>query len=822
MLQELRYAARGLRRTPAFCAAAILSLALGISANTTIFSVTNALLLRQLPYQDAERLVIVWNRSPGIGIAEDWFSTAQYFDIRQGHGGFEDVAIAIGANWNLTGSGEPERVGTLRLSSNLLPMLGVRPALGEMFTANDDQPGRTGRALLSDGMWARRYGRNPAVLGTSLILNGQAYEIAGVLPASFDLPREVMPTLGGAEHADVVLPLPLSADAARTRNGEDYNIIGKLRPGVAIAQAQAEMDAITARLRAEHPDVYPAAGGLTFSIVPLQEQVVGSVRLQLMVLTVAVALVLVIACVNVANLFLSRALAREGEIATRVAIGAGRGRVIRQLLTESVLISTLGGVLGLMMTGWMLAAIRVLGARSVPRLPEIAIDVNVLVFTAAISILAGVTFGLVPALRLSTLAVRNQLAEASRRTAGAGALWGRRGRLRGVLVAGELALAVMLLIAAGLLIRSAIRLQQVDPGFNASNVLTMELALTGRRYAQPDRVLDLYRDLWARLESLPGVTAAGGVSMLPLSQMFAWGPIVLEGRPLPGGASFINVDQRTVAGDYFAAMQIPLLKGRAFTEHDTRDTPRVVVVDDRMAAALWPNDDPIGKRLRRGGMDADPNAPWLTVVGVAGRVKQYTLDETDSRMAMYHPHTQTAARAMNVVVRTAADPAALSSAATGAVRVLDPDVPVYNVKTMAGRVAESLAQRRFVTWLLAAFAALAVALAGIGIYGVMSYLTSQGRRDIGVRVALGATAQHVLAMVMAQGLAIAGWGLTVGVAGALALTTWLQSLLFGVNAWDPLTYAGVAASLAAISLLGVYLPARRAAQIDPVSVLRGD
>ncbi len=822
MMQEVRHVLRGLRRSPGFCAAAILSLGIGISANTSIFSVVSALLLRPLPYQDADRLVILWNRSPGIGIAEDWFSTAQYFDVKTGHTGFADVAIAIGANWNLTGDGEPERVGTLRVSSNLLPMLGVRPLLGELFTAADDRQGQTGRALLGYGTWMRRYGGDRSVLGRTLILNGQPYVVAGVLPASFDLPREVVPTLGGAEHAEIVLPLPLGADAARIRNGEDYNLVGKLKPGVPIEAAQSEMDAITARLRNDHPNVYPAAGGLTFSIVPLQEQVVGNVRLQLIVLTVAVALVLLVACANVANLFLSRALGRESEFAVRAAMGASRGRILRQLLTESVVLSIAGGAVGLLFTGWMLTAIRTLGARSVPRLPEIAIDLPVLGFTLVVSLLAGVLFGLAPAWRVSRVALQSQLAESSRRTSGMGAMWGRRGGLRRVLVIGELALSAMLLIGAGLLIRSFNELQQVHPGFNPSNVLTLELTMTGRKYAQPERVLESYRDLWTRLTAVPGVASAGGVSMLPLSQMFAWGPIVVEGRPLPGGVSFINVDQRTVAGDYFEVMQIRLLSGRLFNEHDTRDTPRVVVIDDAMAEALWPNEDPINKRLRRGGMDADDNAPWLTVVGVVGRIKQYTLDETDSRIAMYHPHTQTAGRALNIVARTSTDPAAVTTAAIAAVRAIDPDLPVYNVKTMRSRVDESFAPRRFVTWLLTMFAGLALTLAAIGVYGVMSYLISQGTRDIGVRVALGATRPNIVGMVMRQGLIIVFWGLAIGVTGALALGGVLRTLLFGVMATDVVTYVAVSAVLVAMALLGIYIPARRAAGVDPVTALRSE
>jgi predicted permease len=820
MASDLLYAIRAFARTPGFTIAAILSLAVGIGANTAIYSVAGALLLRPLPYEDAERLVIVWNRSPGLGIAEDWFSTGQYFDIRNGHGGFEDVAIAIGANWNLTGDGEPERVGAIRMSSNLLPMLGVRPALGDLLTPDDDLPGRTGKAILGHGTWMRRYGGNPAVIGRSLTLNGQPYIVIGVLPAGFDLPREVMPTLGGAEHAEVVLPLPLGADAARIRNGEDYNVIGKLKPGVRIEQAQAEMDAITARLRREHPNVYPANGGLTFSVVPLQEQVVGDVRRSLVLLVGSVGLVLLVACANVANLLLSRALARGREIALRAALGATTGRLVRQLLTESVLLAVAGGAGGLLFAFGALEAIRALGSKSVPRLHEIAIDTNVLLFTLALSVASGIGFGLVPAVRMSRRRVPSDLADAGRGASGTGAVWGRGQNVRRALVAAQLALSVMLLVGAGLLVRSFIRLQQVPPGFNASNVLTLELTMTGRKYAEPERVLETYRQLWERMAALPGVTAAGGVSMLPLSQMFAWGPIVLEGRPLPSGDSFMNVDQRTVGGDYFAVMQIPLIRGRLFTDQDTRDTPRVVVVDDHMARVLWPNEDPIGKRMRRGGMDSDANAPWLTVIGIVGRIKQYTLDERESRIAMYHPHTQNPSRAMNVVVRAGTEPAALTSAATAAVRALDPDLPIYNVKTMEARVDESLARRRFAMLLLALFAALALGLASVGVYGVMSFLVNQGTREIGIRLALGASPRGILVMIVRHGVTVALTGIAIGLGGAVLVARAMENLLFGVGATDLVTFATVCLVLLSVAAIGSYMPARRAARIDPAISLR--
>jgi predicted permease len=392
--------------------------------------------------------------------------------------------------------------------------------------------------------------------------------------------------------------------------------------------------------------------------------------------------------------------------------------------------------------------------------------------------------------------------------------------VRRLLVIAELALSVVLLVGAGLLIRSFVRLQQVTPGFNASNVLTLELTMTGRKYADVERVLETYKQLWTRLGSLPGVRNAGGVSMLPLSQMFAWGPIVLEGRPLPSGESFVNVDQRTVGGDYFSVMQIPLLKGRLFTEHDTRTTPRVVVIDDHMAQVLWPDDDPIGKRIRRGGMDADANAPWLTVVGIVGRIKQYTLDERDSRIAMYHPHTQAPSRAMNVVVRTDSDPSGLAAMASTEIRSLDPDLPIYNVRTMEHRVEESLARRRFAMLLLTLFAALALGLAGIGIYGVISYLVNQGTREIGIRMALGATPGGILGLIVRQGMGLALLGVGLGLAGAVAVTRFMSTLLFGVRPTDPLTFGSIALILTVIALLASYLPARRAARVDPMVSLR--
>ncbi len=816
--QDLRFAIRAFAKSPGFTLAAVLSLAIGIGANTSIFSVANALLLRPLPYQDADRLVILWNRSPGLNITQDWFSTAQYSDVKTRHSSFEQVAIAIGGNYNLSGDGEPERVGVIRMSSNLLPMLGARAGLGRLFVSDEDSPGRPLSAVLTHGMWARRYGSDPRVLGKSLTLNGLDYQVVGVLPQSFSLPLEVLPTLGGTEQAEIILPLPLAPDAASVRNREDYNIVGKLKTGVSVPQAQAEMDALTARLRREHPDVYPPNGGLTFGIVPLFEQVVGDVRPTLVVLLGSVGFVLLIAGANVANLLLSRALARQREMAVRTALGASRARIVRQLLTESVLLAACGGALGVLLSWWSIGWIHVLGTKSIPRLQDIAIDARVLLFTLSLSVLSGILFGLAPALRVSRLDLNATLKDAGHGSAGSSSMWGRGNNLRKALVVSELALSVVLLIGAALLIRSFARLQNVAPGFNARNVLTFGLSMTARKYTDsPQAVLATYSELWERLERLPGVKAAGGITAVPLGELWAWGPITVEGRAPRAGENFINADERVVSGHYFQAMEIPLLRGRFFNDQDTSNNPRVIIVDEYMAQQMWPNQDAIGKRIHFGGLNA--KNPWQTVVGVVGRVKQYALD-VDSRIALYLPHTQLPSRALTVTLRSDSNPAALSAAIKKEIHELDSGLPMYNVRSMTQRVDESLARRRFSMVLLGLFAAVALALAAIGIYGVMAYLVDQGTREIGIRIALGATQHAVLSLVVRQGMTLAISGVAIGLAGAFALTRLLEGMLFGIHATDALTFGTISLLLISIALLACSIPARRAARIDPMVSLR--
>ena len=815
--QDLRYALRTFARSR-FTAAAILSLALGVGANTAIFSVASALLLRPLPYADPDRLVILWNRSPGLGITEDWFSTAQYFDIKTTTQLFEQVAVAIGNNANLTTDGPPERVGTIRVSSNLLPMLGVTPLHGRLFTADEDREGAPPTAILHYGTWTRRYAGDPSAIGRKLLLNGTSYEIVGIMPRSFSLRREVMPTLGVAADAEVLLPLPLGPKAPQIRGREDYNILAKLKPGVHAAQAQAEMDALTARLREQHPDVYPPNGGLTFGVVPLKDQVVGDVRASVIVLVGAVSFVLLIACANVASLLLSRALDRQKEVAVRAALGASRARILTQLLTESVLLAVAGGALGLLFAYVSLEGIRVLGPASVPRLHEISIDSGVLLFALFISIASGILFGLAPALRLGALNLTDALKDAARGS-GTGAVWGRGQNLRRLLVVAELALSVTVLVGAGLLIRSFVALQKVPTGFSPSGVLTMEITLTPPRHADGNAVMESYRQLWPRLAQIPGVTAAGGVSALPLSGMMAWGPITVEGRIPPPGEKFINADQRFVGGDYFRAMEIPLIAGRQFTDHDIRTADRVVIVDEFMAKQFWPGADAVGKRIRLGGSDS--TSPWMTVVGVVGRIKQDALD-SDSRIAVYFPHLQFPTRSMNVILKTSADPISLASAATAEIRTMDPDLPVYNVQTMSERVGVSLARRRFAMLLLTLFAALALGLAAIGVYGVIAYLVTHGTRELGIRIALGATPQGILALVVRHGMTLAALGIAAGIAAALALARFMRGLLFEIHAFDAATFVGVVLVLTAVALAATIVPALRASRIDPIRSLRSE
>jgi predicted permease len=795
-----------------YSALAILTLALGIGINSSIFSVINALLLNPLPFKDSDRLVLFWTRSPGLNTPQDWLSPAQYADLKREGDGFEDFSIFIGGSFNLSTGERPERVEGIRASSSLFTLLGVNPERGRVLLPEEDQPGKPRVAVISHELWQRRFGGDPGVVGSAIKINDAETTIVGVLPADVSLRREMMPTVGGMERADVILPLPLSAEVLSNRGSENFNVMARLRPGVSLALAQTQADAIAERMKQEHPDNYPMHGGLSLSVVPVFEQVVGEVRQALLVLSVAVLFVLLIACANVANLLLARATAREREFALRTALGAGRGRIIRQLLTESMLLSVVGGGLGLLLAMWSLDWLRALSPGNIPRIGEIGIDGRVLAFTACVSLATGTIFGLAPAWKASKVSLNEMLKEGA-----GGVTGGGRGRkLRSILVASEIALSLVLLVGAGLLIRSFIKLREVDPGFSADNILSMRVSLAGPRYSKPEQGTAFFQQLLDGVSQLPGVNLAGGSNVLPLSPGVSWGTIWVEG--LDPAATPIQADQRIAARDYFAAMGIGLVEGRFFDERDVQDSLKVAIVDEGFAVRFWPGQSALGKRVKRGGADSDD--PWMTVIGVVKTVKQYSLDADAPRVAMYMPFSQEPAGSLYIVARTASDPSQMIAPFVAQVKAIDPEIPVYSLSPMRERLAGSLAQKRFSMLLLGLFAGVALLLAAVGIYGVMAYMVAQRTREIGIRMALGAASGNVVSLVIKQGMTVAALGVAAGVAGALALTQFMSSLLYGVSATDPLILVLVCVSLAAVSLLACAVPARRATRVDPIVALR--
>jgi predicted permease len=813
--KDLIYAVRMLRKSPGLTATIVLSLAIGIGANTAIFSVVDALLLRPLPYPEPNRLATLWLRSPGIGIDKDWPSPGQYSDILKQNHSFEEISISHGEVWTLTGLQQPERIEALRTSSNLFRLLGAKALYGRLFVADDDKAGKPPVVVLSHGAWQRLFGGDPSIVGRGITLNSNPFTVIGVLSPSFHLDGEVMETVSGTRRMDMFAPLPQSEEFFKRRGDENYNLIGRLKPGVTAEQAQADISVIASRLREQdHRD-----RTFTIFVLPLLDQVVGNVRRAVLVLLGAVALVLLIACANVANLLLSRATGRQKEIAIRTALGAGWQRLVRQLLTESVLLGFLGGIAGLAVAWWCLYIVRTINPGNIPRMNEIGIDPRVLAFTFAVSILTGMVFGIAPATRAAKVDLNTSLKSGGRSSQGAGGLNPGRHRLRALLVVAELGLSLMLLIGAGLLVRSFIRLGQVSPGFNPEGVISMRLNVIGAKYRRPSPdvehpIVALYRRIGERISRLPGVQAEGATSVLPLTASISWGGVEIENYTPPADQPEIQADMRGVTPGYFRTMQIPLRAGRLFDDRDQHNTPKVLVADEKMAQRFWPKGDAVGKRIRFG-----KDSPWMTVVGVVATVKQYGL-AADTRIAFYMPHTQMTAGGLYVVARTAGNPASLSSAVIREIHAIDPDIAAYDVQTMPARLHDSLARQRFSMVMLGAFAAFALVLAAVGIYGVMSYLVTQGTHDIGVRIALGAQRGSIVGMVIRQAMAVAGIGIVAGLIGAAALTQLMGSLLFGVQPRDLLTFSAVAVFLTLVALFAAYLPALRATRIDPLIALR--
>lgn len=810
-LKDVQYALRMLRKNFMLTAVIVASLAIGIGANSVIFSVVDALLLRPLPYPHPERLAAVWLHSPAIGILRDWPSPGQYIDIQNENHSFEEMALAQGRTFVLTGREQPERIFGARTQSSLLEMLGAKPLLGRLLLPEDDKPGKADVAILSARIWKRLFNADPGIVGKTIVLNGNPFVVAGILQPGFVLTDEVMPSETSMDKMDIFAPLPLGADAAKNRGDENYNIMVRLKPGVSVKQAQADIEVIASRIREK--DKRGASFGM--HVVGLQEQVVGDVRRALLVLLGSVGLVLLIACANVANLLLTRAAGREKEVAIRTALGAGWQRIARQVFTESVLLGLLGGAAGLLVAQLSIYVVRTMNPGNIPRLEDIAINSGVLVFTLGVSLATGILFGVAPVWRAIRVDLNTSLKAGGRSGQSDGGLYLKKHSLRGLLVVSELTLSLMLLIGAGLLIRSFVRLQNVAPGFTTDHVLTMEVAAAGKKY-QNDKddkpIINFYKEIESRVAHLPGVVSDGVISGLPLTGEVGWGEINVEGYARPPGQE-LQVDQRFAGADYFRTMEIPLRRGRFFTEDDTADKPQVVIIDEKFAQRFWPDGDPIGKHLW-----FEPKKP-ITIVGVVGVVKQYGL-ETDGKIATYFPHQQFPDQRMFLAVRTSSDEAGLASAVVSEIHAVDPDVVVYGIRTMQDRLHDSLARQRFSSTMLGAFAVFALLLAAIGLYGVMSHLVTQSTRDIGVLVALGARPGNIIGLVVRQGMGLAGIGIVVGLVGAAALTRVMTSLLFRVSTTDALTFGTVPALLAAVAFAATVIPAWRATRVDPMVALR--
>ncbi|HEY0006258.1 MAG TPA: ABC transporter permease [Pyrinomonadaceae bacterium] len=806
LLQDLRYGFRMMWKSPGFTIVAALALALGIGANTAIFSVVNTILLRPLAYKNPEQLVLINHNYPKMNMKAS-VSAAGYAYYRDHAQSFSDVAALSGWNVNLTGEGEPERLQGMSVSANLFPMLGAEAARGRVFRQEENQVGNNHVVVLSDAFWHRRFGGDPHMVGKSITLNGESYTVAGIMPAGFQLGRET------GQNIDLWSPItftPQQLDLQGLTN-EYLVVLARLKPNVSLAQSQAEMDAIANNLRQQYlPQLDSSVWGL--AVQSFNELVVGDIRPALLVLLGAVALVLLIACANVANLLLARAAARQKEIAIRTAMGASRWRVIRQLLTESILLALLGGGFGLLLAMWGVDLLVRINENKIPRANEISLDTNVLLFTLGLSLLTGILFGLVPAFQTSSINLNDTLKEGGRSGAG-----GMRRGIRSILVVAEVSLAVMLLVAAGLLIRSFVRLQQVNPGFQPQNLLVMQLSLPAFKYREAKQREAFYQQLTSQVRTLPGVKSVGAVSVLPMSGRVVSGSFRIQGRDVPQGQPSPHGDRWIATPDYYQTMGIPLIKGRYFTDADGPDAPGVAIIDETLARKYWPNEDPIGKRITFEGPPDNPR--WREVVGIVGHVKHKGL-EGESRVQYYMPHRQLPTSDMFLVVQAANDPASLAGAVRGAISTLDKDLPAYRVTTMDQLVADSLAQRRFAVFLLGLFAALAMVLAVVGLYGVMSYMVAQRTREIGIRMALGAQTADILRMVVRQGMLLVIIGVVVGVAASFAVTRVMTSMLFGVGAHDPLTLLAVSLLLAAVALLACLVPARRATKVDPMTALR--
>jgi putative ABC transport system permease protein len=797
--QDLRYGVRMLLKKPGFTLIAVITLALGIGANAAIFSVVNAVLLRPLPFKDPDRLM--WIRETKLPqFPEFSVSPGNFLDWRKQNTVFERLVAVSGMSFNMVGTGDPEQIRGMKVTDGFFALLGAQPQLGRDFLPEEDQPGRDSVVILSHGLWQRRFGGDPKILNQTLMLSGQIYTVIGVMPATF--------RFGGAD-LDLWKPMAFTTQEAQNHGGHWLSVIGRLKPGATEDQARTEMVAIAGRLAAQYPD---ANTGWSLKLMSLLEFTVRSVKPALIVLLCAVAFVLLIACANVANLLLARAAGRQKEIAIRTALGAGRARIIRQLLTESALLAILGGSVGLLLAKWGMDLLLKLAPQGLPRMSDVSLDGRALAFTAAVTLLTGVIFGLVPALQSSKPNLNETMNETGR-----GSTEGRRRQVvRSALVVLEVASALVLLVGAGLLIKSFWRLQQIDPGFNPDNALTLMVSLPRAKYPEDAQRAAFFRQLLEKIGALPGVQAAGATNSLPMGGDMVLAFVVQGRAPLPPGAGQ-STNFYGVNADYFRAMGIRLLRGRLLNERDTRDSPHVAVINETMARKIFPDEDPIGKRITFDGGGDNPD--WYEIVGVVSDVKQYGLDQA-TPMQTYEPYTQQTFPSMTLVARASGDPTHLTAAIRDAVLQLDKEQPIANVRTLDQILSTSIAQQRFSTLLLGVFAAVAISLAAIGIYGVLSYAVTQRTHEIGIRMALGAARRDVLRLVVGAGMRLALLGVAAGLAVAFGLTRLMSTLLFGVSATDPIIFGLIPLLIVTVALLACWIPARRATKVDPLDALR--
>ena len=801
--QDLRYAVRMLVKKPGYTAVAVFTLALGIGANSAIFSVVNAVLLRPLPFKNPDSVVQFWETNPLKNWTQANVAPANLFDWQKQNTSFEDIAAYMGSDtkdegttgFHLTDGGEPIRIEGLYVTGNLFSVLGVEAAHGRTLMPEETVQGRSFVVVLSHGLWQRQFGADPGIVGQTITLNGRNRTVVGVMPEGFYFPSK-----------DVEMWTPMGWDEtqiASLRRPHFLRAIGRLKPGVTIESARAEMSAIAARLADEYPDTNTEMG---VGLGPAKEWMVEDTRPALILFLAAVAFVLLIACANVANLLLARAASRQKEIALRTALGARRGRILRQLLTESFLLSATGGALGLLLALWCRDLLVAFSPGDIPRLEEASLDAGVLAFTLGLVLLTTLLFGLAPALQYSKPDLTASLKEGGQKSAG-----GSQGRrMRGALIVAEFALSLVLVIGAGLMIRSFIALQQVDPGVQADNILTFRVALPGAKYGEDRQATGFFEQAEQRIESLPGVVSVGATTTLPLKGYRWTGDMTIEGRP---AEDYIReVRHKEITPGYFETMGARLLGGRAFTSLDNEKSEQVVVVNDRLARRYFPEGDALGKRIKFSKPTED--GMWRTIIGIVSDEKQDGLG-SEIRPEIFQSHLQNAQTQMSIVVRTSVDPQSLIGAVRGEIRAMDKDLPPYEIKTMREVLYESASRERFTTLLLAVFAGLALVLAAVGIYGVMSYSISQRTHEIGVRMALGASSRDVLRLVLGQGMRLALAGVGAGLVAAFVLTRLMSKLLYGVSATDPVTFAGISLLLVAVALLACYLPARRATVVEP-------